>query len=128
MHRSRIAVVLIDHPGETFAQAEQFWQRARGGEPTAVADDDGPYTSLPTLPGAVMLEVQRLQAGSPRVHLDIETDDVAAEIDRLVVHGASVQQRRDDYAVLADPGGLVFCVVPVQTPTADFEAHATRWD
>lgn len=128
MHRSRIAVVLIDHPTESFSRAEQFWQQARGGDPTGVADENSPYTSLPTLPGAVMLEVQRLQTGSPRVHLDIETDDVAAEIDRLVSHGASVQQRHEDNAVLTDPGGLVFCVVPVQTPAADFEAHATRWD
>ena len=31
------------------------------------------------------------------------------------------------YAVLTDPGGLVFCVVPVQSPDA-FDRHATTWE
>jgi hypothetical protein len=60
------------------------------------------------------------------VHLDIEADDVAAEIARLEALGARVTDQRDSYAIMADPGGLVFCVVPVQSGD-DFAAHATTW-
>ena len=60
------------------------------------------------------------------MHLDIETDDVRAEPARLVEHGARVVEDHDEYAVLEDPAGLVFCVVPVQTGDL-FEAEATSW-
>jgi len=128
MHRSRIGVVLLDHPAESYDSAAQFWAGAHGSprgdrRPTA----ESPYESLRPLPGGVDLALQRTGAGSPpRVHLDIETDDVGAEIARVVALGAIVVEHRDGYAILTDPGGLVFCVVPVQSG-ADFEPHATTW-
>jgi hypothetical protein len=63
---------------------------------------------------------------APRVHLDVETDDVEAEVKRLCALGATVTERRDGYAILADPGGLVFCVVPVQS-AEQFERSARSW-
>lgn len=60
------------------------------------------------------------------MHLDIETDDVDAEIARVVGLGAEVVERHESYAILQDPGGHVFCVVPVQTGE-DFDRHATTW-
>ena len=85
------------------------------------------YRSLGTL-GSVALESQRTGAGTPpRVHLDIETDDVAAEVARVVALGASVLEAREGYTILLDPAGLVFCVVPVQTGE-DFEREALTWD
>lgn len=129
MHRSRIGVVLIDHPTETYPAGADFWAAARGAKrDPAGPSEDNPYQSLPPLPGGIMLELQRTGAGTPaRVHLDIETDDIAAEIDRVVALGATVVQRHEQYAVLTDPGGLLFCVVPVQTG-AEFDAHATTWE
>jgi hypothetical protein len=61
------------------------------------------------------------------VHLDVETDDVDAEVARLSALGATVTDRREEYAIMADPGGLVFCVVPVQTGD-EFERAALSWD
>ena len=76
----------------------------------------------------VAFELQRTGAGTPpRIHLDLETDDVAAEVARLEQLGASVTERADGWVVMADPGGMVFCVVPVWTDRADFERHATSW-
>src|SRR5215210_3193742 len=122
MHRSRVAVVLIDHPEESYADAAGFWAAATGSQPPSREGPDPaePYESLERLPGGVLLELQRTGAGTPpRVHLDIETDDVEAEVARVVGLGATVTTRHDDYAVLADPSGHPFCVVPVQTG-ADF--------
>lgn len=120
MHRSRIGVALIDHPNSTYQAAAAFWQAVLGVN--AQPQDDGPYASLTRLDG-VALELQRTGDGTPpRVHLDIETDDVPAEVARLVGLGASVEDDRGEYTVMRDPGGMVFCVVEVWTP--DFESHA----
>ncbi len=61
------------------------------------------------------------------MHLDVETDDVAAEVARLTGLGATVAEQQEGFTVLHDPGGLVFCVVPVQTDRASFDEHATTW-
>lgn len=129
MHRSRIGVALIDHPAESYAAAAAFWAGATGTEraPDATVPDDDPYESLRPQAGGLHLDLQRTGAGTPpRVHLDIETDDVPGEIARVVALGATVTTSHGGWAVLADPGGMPFCVVPVQTG-ADFEAHATTW-
>src|SRR5262249_19323912 len=117
MHRSRIGVFLVDHPEETYDAAAAFWAGARGSERRGDASDpDDPYEALDALPGGVKLELQRTGRGTPpRVHLDIETDDVPAELARVTALGARVVEQYDDWAVLADPGGMLFCVVPVQT-------------
>lgn len=127
MHRSRIGVLLVDHPTESYDAAAAFWAAARGSERRGDASDpDDPYESLEPV-GGINLELQRTGTGTPpRVHLDIEADDVSAEIARLETLGARVVEPHEGWAVLTDPGGLVFCVVPVQTGTA-FDAHATTW-
>ena len=123
MHRSRIGVVLVDHPEPSHDRAAAFWAGAVGGEVTA---DDDTYSSLGRLPGGVRLEAQRLASGGPRIHLDIETDDTEAEASRLEALGAVRVGGHDGCVHLQDPAGLVFCVVPVQS--ADFESHATVWE
>jgi predicted enzyme related to lactoylglutathione lyase len=127
MHRSRIGLVLIDHPEDDWERALSFWAGVQGVTPTGESDGMPEYRSLGTI-GSVALESQRTGAGTPpRVHLDIETDDVAAEVARVVALGATVVDQRSGYTILQDPGGLAFCVVPVQTG-ADFEREALTWD
>ena len=118
---------MIDHPEESFDAAADFWAGAQGARRSA--NPDPPYESLDRLPGNIALELQRTGSGTPpRIHLDLETDDVAAEVARLQQVGAPVTESADGWVVLADPGGMVFCVVPVWTDPADFERHATTWD
>ena len=127
MHRSRIGLVLIDHPEDTWPDALAFWAGVQGVTPTGEEEGMPEYRSIGTL-GSVALESQRTGAGTPpRVHLDIETDDLAAEVARVVALGASVLEAREGYTILLDPGGLVFCVVPVQTGEV-FEREALTWD
>jgi hypothetical protein len=72
--------------------------------------------------------VQRIGDGAAaRVHLDVETDDVEAEVRRLERLGASRVAPVKSWWIMRDPAGLLFCVVRVQSPE-EFEAHATEWD
>ena len=122
MHRSRIGVVLVDHPEDDWERGLAFWSGVQGVEPTG----DDPYRTIGEV-GSLEFASQRLGAGSPaRVHIDIETDDVAAEVARVVGLGASVVADHGEHVVLEDPGGLVFCVVPVQTGAA-FDRDARTW-
>lgn len=126
MHRSRIGLVLIDHPESDWEKALAFWAGVQGVMPVA-EDDESMYRSIGKI-GGVAVESQRLGEGTPaRIHLDIESDDVAAEVRRVVALGATVLEEREDYTILQDPGGLVFCVVPIQTGE-DFERHALTWE
>jgi hypothetical protein len=52
---------------------------------------------------------------------------VAAEVARLEQLGATVTERAAGWVVMADPGGMVLCVVPVWTDREDFSRHAATW-
>lgn len=128
MHRSRLGVVLVDHPPESYDAAAAFWAGAVGSPPLLGPAEDHPFEVLGELGGTLELAMQRTGEGTePRVHLDIETDDVRAEVGRVVALGARVVDDRGEHVILADPGGVAFCVVPVQD-AENFEQHASRWD
>jgi hypothetical protein len=80
---------------------------------------------LETPPDEVMVQIQRVEHES-RVHVDIETDDIAAEVTRLTSLGAKVVNRLERWVVMEAPTGQRFCVVRVQRP--DFPKNANRWD
>jgi predicted enzyme related to lactoylglutathione lyase len=125
-HRSRLVSTLIDVPRADYDRTVAFWSAALDREAEVEADDPD-YTLFGEPTPGVMLMVQAVGDDSPRIHLDIETDDVDAEVARLVALGATEVQRLYTWAVMHDPAGVVFCVVRVQMPEA-FEAGATRWD
>jgi hypothetical protein len=60
-----------------------------------------------------------------RVHLDIETDDIPAEVMRLEKLGAMIVHRLERWAVMQAPTGQRFCVVRVQRP--GFPKNAKEW-
>src|SRR5579864_7518561 len=62
------------------------------------------------------LLIQQLGQGSARVHLDIHTDDLPAEIARLEKLGAERVQQPHSCQVMRDPAGLLFCVIPESSP------------
>ena len=124
MHRSRLSTLLIDAPVDDARAAAGFWSAALG-VPAVPEPDEEQFTSLPGAFPGLVVAVQAVD-DAPRYHLDIETDDVPAEVARLLSLGASMLVEYDEYAVLTDPVGMVFCVVPVQTGDA-FERHATTW-
>ena len=60
-----------------------------------------------------------------RVHLDIETDDIPAEVARLEKLGAKVDQRLERWVVMRAPTGQRFCIVRVQRD--GFAKNANSW-
>lgn len=125
MHRSRLGGLIIDCEGGDLDAATEFWSRALGyPRRPSVAPEDSGYGVLDTPPGKPHVEVQRVDHPS-RVHLDIETDDVAAEVRRLESLGARRVKGVHDWVVMESPTGHRFCVVPARG--ADFEADAHRW-
>ena len=59
------------------------------------------------------------------MHLDIETDDIEAEVARLEKLGASIFKRLGRWVVMQAPSGHRFCVVRVQR--AGFAENANPW-
>jgi hypothetical protein len=106
----RLRNVQVDVPAERYDEAVAFWAGALGAS-TRLAG--GPYTHLVGLRATFGLHLQRLGSGPARYHLDLETDDVAAEAARLIALGASPRLGGDPgTAVLADPAGTLLCLVP----------------
>jgi Glyoxalase-like domain len=127
VHRSRLTSALFDVPDEAFAAESAFWSGALGRASESDGDDED-YTCLKGLTSGLQVMVQRIGDEAPaRVHLDIETDNVEAEVQRLERLGAVRLKAIESWWVMRDPAGLLFCVVRVQSPE-EFAAHATAWD
>src|SRR5271163_1022099 len=115
MHHSRLCAVLIDCKTSDVDQAARFWSEALGRP----VDPDHPssrgnYRMLETQPDEPIVQIQRVDHES-RVHIDIETDDIPAEVERL-----------ERWVVMQAPTGQRFCIVRVQRP--GFPKNANRWD
>ncbi len=123
MHRSRVHAVRIDTPEAEAAAA--FWSAALGANAEADAADPRLTVLHQALPGLVTA-VQRVD-DAPRLHFDIETDDVEAEAARLVFLGAVEIERGSDRRVLRAPGGHLVCVVPLRSDPDVFAAAANTW-
>lgn len=123
MHRSRLAGFIIDSKTDDLEVAAEFWSRALGyptGEP-----EEGKYVKLQTPDGEPYIEVQKV--GHPsRVHLDIEADDVEAEVRRLEKLGAKRVAAVRTWVVMEAPDGQRFCVT--RHGHKDFDQTANRWN
>ena len=126
MHQSRLCAVLIDCKTSNTDEAARFWSEALGrAVDSKHSGTRGNYRMLETPPDEPIVQVQRV-AHESRVHIDIETDDIAAEVARLTNLGARVVDRLERWVVMEAPTGQRFCVVRVQRP--GFPKNANRWD
>ncbi|CAM0999995.1 VOC domain-containing protein [Rhodanobacter sp. Root179] len=127
MHHSRLSTLVIDCQVDDLATATAFWSEALG-KPLASPDQDGDgrYAELRTAADEPIILLQKVEHAS-RVHLDIETDDLDAEVARLERLGARrIAFVRERWWVMEAPGGHRFCVVQPQRET--FGPHLNRWE
>jgi predicted enzyme related to lactoylglutathione lyase len=123
MHKSRLAGFIIDCQTQDLESATRFWSAALGLAVRPTAETN--YRTLETAADEVHLEVQQVEHPS-RVHLDIEADDIEAEVQRLERLGARRIGALRTWYVMEAPTGQRFCVVRPQR--ADFEARANHWN
>jgi len=125
MHRSQLGGLIIDCQDADLDAAAEFWQQALGcGAKSHPGLDEGLYRGLETGPNEIHIEVQQVDHPS-RVHLDIETDDIDAEVERLEALGAKRLDRVKGWVVMEAPTGHRFCVIKVQRD--NFTDTATEW-
>ncbi|MEW1829149.1 VOC family protein [Streptomyces sp. NPDC088196] len=126
MHRSRVFALLIDTPAPEAAAAAAFWSAALGTPAEPVPGEEQFTTLHEAIPGLVTA-VQSIDDPNPRFHIDIETDDVAAETARLLALGATLTARWLECRVLRAPGGHLLCVLPVHSTPEVFNTQARTW-
>jgi hypothetical protein len=122
MHRSQLGGFIIDCQGGDLKAASAFWSAALG-LPTK-AGYDPKYVGLKTAPNGLAIEVQKVDHPS-RVHLDIESDDVEAEVVRLEKLGARKIEKIQTWWVMEAPTGHRFCVI--RAKRAEFAREANVW-
>lgn len=126
MHRSQLGGFIIDCQTGDLPAAGEFWSRTLGLPMRASAEsEDRGYVILGTKPNQPYAEVQKVDHPS-RVHLDIETDNVEAEVTRLEKLGAKRIKNVRSWVIMEAPTGQRFCIVTaVRT---NFAADANVWD
>jgi len=126
MHKSRLAGFIIDCKTSNLEEAAQFWSAALG-YPLRPREEEASANYREMLTGAdgLHIEVQSV-AHDSRLHLDIETDDIEAEVRRLEALGARKVQKFARWWVMEAPTGQRFCVVRPQR--SDFAERANAWD
>lgn len=112
-HRSRLVQLCVDVPAERYDAELAFWRSATGWADEPVEDPE--FARLVhRAESPVQLLVQRLgdDDGAPRAraHLDLGTDDLAAEVARVRALGARELWPGNGFVALEDPAGLPFCV------------------
>ena len=126
MHKSRLAGFIIDCKTDDLERAAVFWSSALGYPLKDPAAEASPiYREMVTGPDGFHIEVQQVEHDS-RLHLDIEADDIEAEVKRLESLGAKRVKQVQTWWVMEAPTGQRFCVVRVQQKEA-FEREANVW-
>ena len=95
----------------------RFWSQALDLTPNSTdPDDDFRVLRGPTVNLSLQLSETPV-SGRDQMHLDLYTDDQAAQVERLRSLGARVVRHHkdasDDYVVMTDPEGNEFCVCAV---------------
>ena len=109
----RIGSIVVDC--NDFARMMAFWQEALRYVPRAPPTPGDPFVILKDPAGkGPNLSIDQMEPERGRLHLDLYTDDPEGEVERLLGLGATRYRSREpgeDFVVLADPEGNLFCVV-----------------
>ncbi|MFC9876309.1 VOC family protein [Nocardia salmonicida] len=122
-HRSRLCHIVIDV--DDLDHATSFWCAALDATEETISDNSQHIYRRLQLPDTeVRLLLQATtdpKTAKSRIHLDIETDDLDAEVHRLEALGAirydHQRERGFEFWVLQDPWNNEFCVLHTEFPT-----------
>lgn len=122
MHHSRVCHFVIDV--NDLDQALAFWSEALGATEDQVSlGSRDVYRKLCLPDSEIRILLQRTddpKTSKERMHLDLETDDVEAEVKRLEALGATrwnhQTERGFNFWVMRDPWANEFCVLQPEFP------------
>ena len=125
MHKSKLCGFIIDCQTDDVNSAADFWGGALGMEIKKLPAEEGEkYVRLLDPTEHLHVEVQSVSHAS-RVHLDIETDNIEAEVQRLEKLGATRIKQINSWWVMEAPTGQRFCVV--KQCSKNFDQQASVW-
>lgn len=125
MHRSRLAGFIIDCRTDDLETAAAFWSNALGYPLKPASEESSQkYREMLTGRDGIHIEVQTVDHPS-RVHLDIESDDIEAEVKRLEALGAKRVEKVHTWVVMEAPTGQRFCIVRQQRE--DLATKGNAW-
>ena len=130
-HRSRVCQFVIDV--SDLDQGVAFWTAALDGVEEEISETSREIYRRIRLPDSeIRILLQRTgdrKISKERMHIDLETDNVEAEVERLEALGAvrwdHQQERGFDFWVLRDPWGNEFCVLQAEFP--ELLANRRAW-
>jgi predicted enzyme related to lactoylglutathione lyase len=126
MHRSQLGGFIIDCRTDDIDSAAAFWGQALGMKPGPGSEPGQPgYAGYQRPHNSLNIEVQAVDHES-RIHIDIETDSIEAEVERLERLGAKRIRSVRDWVVMEAPTGQRFCIVPAFRE--NFLQEATVWE
>jgi|SRR3989304_5200595 len=98
-----------------FARMMEFWQEALRYAARELPTPGDPFVILRDPEGKrPNISIDQGEPERGRLHLDLYTEDQEGEVERLLSLGATRYRPREpgeDFVVLADPEGNLFCVV-----------------
>ena len=130
-HRSRLVHFVIDV--DDLQAGVRFWSAVLDATEEELPEASRPVYRTLRLPDSEIRILLQLthdeKVTKERMHLDLETDDVDAEVTRLKALGATVydhqQERGYDFWVMRDPWDNEFCVLQLEFP--DLLARRRPW-
>jgi len=126
MHKSRLGALVVDCQSENLFEYAEFWGAVLGSEPESQEGQiNQRYLRLNGAPSEAQVILQKVDHPS-RVHFDIETDDIEAEVKRLLSLGAEIVERMEKWVIMEAPSKHRFCVIGPIRP--DFEVNANVWE
>ncbi|TQV87167.1 VOC family protein [Aliikangiella coralliicola] len=127
MHKSRLAALVLDSKVDDIEEANIFWEQALGLECVRSDEDwSSKYSHLKVPKDQPHILVQKV-AHESRVHIDIETDNIPAEVSRLEGVGAKVIEKLERWVVMEAPTGHRFCVVNPQRDDFHDADNVNTW-
>lgn len=104
---------LVDVPASLHSEAARFWSAALGWDVGPPWPGHPELRSLEPAVGEAYVHLQEIGGAprAPRVHIDLEVDDVAVARARAATLGAGITSEQEQWSALRSPGGLPFCVV-----------------
>ena len=124
-HHSRVSTLMIDCLADRFHESISFWSRALGFKQPRRPGANQRYLTLGRIDGPLFVRLQKVDQ-NPGYHLDIESNQLEAEADRLEAAGARRKYRLKRWWVLEDPSGTPFCVIRPESD--DFPQNARLWE